>query len=336
MPNLSRSGVKTHCHGAAGKHGQTVGAARSGIGHCRVTLRAPRDIGTHGPAHPKSGSGRIPALRRVDYSLGLRLSRCGGLARRGAALRRDCLSVSPGSSLVSARLPVRCRASSAWRFGEVIAPDHAGLVIGFGVVPGRGGAEHGVDAAQHPVFGGDGGALVSPVHGEDLVDSLEPVAGGCGCAVGAFDGDAAQTGARWDWLERGEGPDVGIGSDRDGTGGVLVNAGECDQEVDLVPVRRWPLPDEGIVPFDPLFGLGEGGQRVLQDEEGMDGKVRIEGVAQFRHTMPDMAGEILYDPAARSSRIFRPLVQKRSDKIPPTRIPALSGIRWVRVHKVDR
>lgn len=58
----------------------------------------------------------------------------------------------------------------------------------------------------------------------------------------------------------GEGPDVGIGSDRDGTGGVLVDAGEGDQEIDLVPVRCWPLPDEGVVPFDPLFAPGEDDQ----------------------------------------------------------------------------
>ena len=98
--------------------------------------------------------------------------------------------------------------------------------------------------------------------------------------------------------ERGEDPDVGTELDQDGAGGVMVDAGDGGQEVDLVPVRRQPLPDEGVVPADPLFGLGEGDQLVPQDEARMGGKVRVEGVAQFRHPAPDMAGEAGDDPVA--------------------------------------
>ena len=75
-----------------------------------------------------------------------------------------------------------------------IAPDHEGLVIGLGVAVDRSVPEHGVDASQHLVCSGDGGALVSPVHGECLVISLELASGGSGGTVGTLDEDAVQAG----------------------------------------------------------------------------------------------------------------------------------------------
>ena len=75
-----------------------------------------------------------------------------------------------------------------------VAPNHDALVVGVGVTVDGCGAEHGVEASQHLVSGGDGGALVAPAHGEGLVVAVEPALGGACGAVSAFDEDVAQTG----------------------------------------------------------------------------------------------------------------------------------------------
>ena len=66
--------------------------------------------------------------------------------------------------------------------------------------------------------------------------------------------------------------DVGAEFDEDGVGGVMVDTGNGGQEADLLAVGCQPLPDEGIVPGDPLFGLCEGGQLVPEDEARMGGQ----------------------------------------------------------------